>query len=70
MMWISCFTVEEPIRVFYIKSDENFNYIKLVIISDLTEFEISQKLKDYNYNLFEKTSSYRKDEFITKLVNL
>ena len=22
MMWISCFTVEEPIRVFYIKSDE------------------------------------------------
>lgn len=54
----------------YVKSDENFGNIKTVIFSDLTEYEMSQEIKDYNYNLFEKHSQYKKDEFIEKLLNL
>ena len=61
-------TSDDVIRLIkYIKSDESFNSLKIVIFSSLTEFEISQKLNDYSYNLYEKNSSYNKEEFISKI---
>lgn len=54
----------------YLKSDENYGNIKLVIFSDLTEYEMSQEIKDYSYNLFEKYSQYKKAEFVSKMLKL
>ena len=54
----------------YLKSDENYGSIKLVIFSDLTEYEMNQEIKDYGYNMFEKYSQYKKADFVSKILKL
>lgn len=62
---------EDVIRLIkYIKSDESFIGIKWIIFSDLSEYEISEKLQDYNYNLYSRFTNYQKDEFAKQLLGL
>ncbi len=59
---------EEVIRLIrYLKSDENYYNVKLVILSDITEYELNEKLRECKYNLYYKLTSYNKEEFINKL---
>ena len=59
---------EEVIRLIrYIKSDENYCGIKLVLLSNLTEYELNKKLGECKYNLYYKISNYNKENFINKL---
>ena len=54
----------------YIKSDESFMNIKWIIFSDLSEYEVSEKIKEYKYSLYLRFANYQKDEFIKQLLNL
>ena len=46
----------------YMKSDENLNDIKIIVFSDLPEYEI--KLENVNINLYRNFSRYELREFI------
>ena len=62
---------DEVIRLIrYLKTDENFNAIKLIILSDIPEYEIIRSEKDFSYSLFCKTIEYRKDKFIEDILNV
>ncbi len=60
---------DEVIRlVKYLKTDENFNNIKLIILSDISEYEIIRSEKDFSYSLYQKTTEYQKDKFIEDIL--
>ena len=62
---------EDIIRLIkYIKSDESFINIKWIIFSDLSEYEVSEKLQDYKYNLYSRFANYQKDEFVKRMAEL
>lgn len=51
----------------YIRSDENYKEIKIIIFSDMLEFEVNELVKEYGYNYYEKQSLYNSDEFVNKI---
>ena len=54
---------DEVVRLIkYMKSDENLNDIKIIVFSDLPEYEI--KLENVNINLYRNFSRYELREFI------
>lgn len=60
---------DEVIRLIkYLKTDENFNNIKLIILSDISEYEIIRSEKDFSYSLYQKTTEYQKDKFIEDIL--
>ena len=60
---------DEVIRlVKYLKTDENFNNIKLIVLSDISEYEIIRYEKDFSYSLYQKTTEYQKDKFIEDIL--
>jgi len=62
---------DEVIRLIkYLKTDENFNVIKLVILSDIAEYEIIRSEKDFSYSYFQKISEYNKEEFFNEINKL
>jgi hypothetical protein len=54
----------------YVKSDESFMNIKWIIFSDLSEYDVSEKIQDYSYNLYLKFANYQKDEFAKQVSKL
>ena len=62
---------DEAIRLIrYLKSDENYNGIKIIIFSELPEYELNEQLKDYKYSHFENILKYNKEDFINKLYEI
>ena len=62
---------DEVIRLIrYLKTDENFNTIKLIIFSDIPEYEIIRSEKDFSYSLFCKPNEYQKEKFIEDILNI
>ena len=60
---------DEVIRLAkYLKTDENFNSIKLIILSDISEYEIIRYEKDFSYSLYQKTTEYQKDKFMEDIL--
>ncbi len=53
----------------YIKNDENFSQIKIVIISDLTSLEILTMVNHFKPDLYVKTTDYEKQTFVEALKN-
>lgn len=51
----------------YIKSDEILASIKIIILSDLTEYDVINTLENYKPDLYIKLSDYNKDLFINSL---
>lgn len=54
----------------YIRSDENYKEIKIIIFSDMLEYEVNELVKEYGYNYYEKQSLYKCDEFVNKIKNM
>lgn len=54
----------------YLKTDENFNNIKLIIFSDIPEYEIIRNEKDFSYSLYLKVSEYNQETFIKELTKI
>ena len=54
----------------YLKTDENFNNIKLVILSDIPEYEIIRYEKDISYSIYQRLTEYQKEAFIQDVINL
>ena len=44
--------------------------IKWIIFSDLSEYEVSEKTKEYKYSLYLRFANYQKDEFAKQLLGL
>ena len=65
--YIDLFSEEIIKLIRYLKSDENYSDIKLIVLSNNTEYELSQQLKELKYNLYYKIENYDKDDFINKL---
>lgn len=60
---------DEVIRLAkYLRTDENFNNIKLVVISDIPEYEIIRSEKDFSYSFYQKISEYDKEQFTLNLI--
>lgn len=51
----------------HIKNDENLNVMKIVIISELSIFELVDFLKDFKPDLYIKQAEYNKEDFIKSL---
>ena len=67
---ICCITnISEEILRFirYLRSDENYYGIKLIIFSNITEYELKETLRECKYNLYYKIPDYNKEDFINKL---
>ncbi len=59
---------DEVIRLIkYIKSDENLNDIKIIVFSDIPEYDLRQYLTDININSYQSFSRYGINEFINVL---
>ena len=54
----------------YLRTDENFNGIKLVIFSEIPEYELVRYEKDITYSLYQRLNEYNKEEFVKELLNL
>ncbi|MBQ3642221.1 chemotaxis protein CheA [bacterium] len=54
----------------YIKNDENYINIKWLIFAELSDFELSQILQEYNYEKLIRFSKYKKGSIIEELSNL
>lgn len=54
----------------YLKTDENFNNIKLIIFSEIPEYETARYEKDISYSIYKRLTEYQKDSFIQEVINL
>ena len=62
---------DEVIRLIkYMKSDENLNDIKIIVFSDIPEYDLKQNLTDININLCQSFSRYVINDFINTLNSL
>lgn len=60
---------DEVIRLAkYLRTDENFNNIKLVVVSDIPEYEIIRSEKDFTYSFYQKVSEYDKEQFLLGII--
>ncbi len=59
---------DEVVRLIkYIKSDENLNDIKIIVFSDVPEYDLRQYLTDININSYQSFTRYGMNEFINVL---
>ena len=54
----------------YLKTDENFNSIKLVIFSEIPEYEMIRYENDLTYTIYQRLNEYEKDSFIQEILNI
>ncbi len=54
----------------YLKTDENHNNIKLVVVSDIPEYELIKDEKDFSCSFYQKTTEYKKEKFLQSIFKL
>lgn len=54
----------------YLKTDENFNNIQLVIFSEIPEYELIRREKDISCSLYQRLTDYNKEQFTEELIKL
>lgn len=54
----------------YLRTDENFNSIKLIIFSEIPEYEVVRYENDLTYSIYQRLNEYEKESFIQEILNI
>ena len=62
---------DEVIRLAkYLRTDENLSNIKLVVLSEIPEYEIIRDEKDFGYTYYQKITEYSQESFVNVIMKI
>ena len=62
---------DEVIRLAkYLRTDENLSNIKLVVLSEIPEYEIIRDEKDFGYTYYQKITEYSQENFVNTIMKI